>query len=223
MLRVVSQIFSEIVLILLYPFYSIFVRFIPKKELKGAHDGQAIVIVERWLSINIRHVYWKYYLEKKGFNVYLANFPLRHGSFHNSSEDLKRYIEKNNLFDIVLVGISSGALTSLVYLQEHGGWERVDRFISVGAPFEGTPMAAFLAYSYSGRELMPNSRFIKKIKQYKILHPEKIICMRAKVDEMVPKGSVLPGTKEITMNVVGHNNLHIQVRSTYKKIMEYAS
>jgi hypothetical protein len=83
-------------------------------------------------------------------------------------------------------------------------------------------MATFLSYAYSGRELLPNSSFIKKISQYKILNPDKIICIRAKLDEMVPNGSVLPGCREVVMNVVGHNNLHIQVRSTYRKIVELA-
>jgi pimeloyl-ACP methyl ester carboxylesterase len=222
MLRFLSQVLTEIVLILFYPVFSIFVRFIPKWELKGHRNGATIVIVERWLSINIRHVYWKYYLERKGFNVYLANFPLRQGSFQSSAQDLEYYIEKNKLEDIVLVGISSGAITALVYLQEHDGWNRVSRFIAVGAPFKGTPMAAFLSYSYSGRELLPQSIFIKKVSKYRILNSEKIVCIRARVDEMVPSGSVLPHTRGVVMNVVGHNNLHIQVRATYRKIMELA-
>lgn len=222
MARVFHQIITEFFLMFLYPLFSILVHFVPKKALVGNKHGRTIVIVERWLSMNIKHVFWKYYLEKKGFDVHLVNLPLRKGSFDNSAHDLKRYIEKNSLDDVILIGISSGALSSLVYLQEYGGWDRVEKFISVGAPFRGTNMAAFLSYCYSGRELLPNSKFVKKISSYKILNPEKIVCIRAKLDEMVPKGSVLPGTKEVVMNVVGHNNLHIQVRSTYRKIMEYA-
>ena len=70
--------------------------------------------------------------------------------------------------------------------------------------------------------LLPVSPLIKKISKYTILNPEKIYCVRAKFDEMVPTGSVLPGTHKITLNVIGHNNLHIRVRATYRKIMEFA-
>ncbi len=216
------QILSEISLLVLDPVLSVLTMFVSQHELKGRGEGQKIVIVERWLSMNIRHVYWKHFLESMGYNAHLVNFPLREGSFEDSAQALSQYLEKHNLTNITLVGISSGALTSLVYLQEYNGWKRVDKFVPVGAPFRGTWMALVLFFSYSGRMLLPVSPLIKKISKYTILNPEKIYCVRAKFDEMVPTGSVLPGTHKITLNVIGHNNLHIRVRATYRKIMEFA-
>lgn len=172
--------------------------------------------------MNIRHVYWKYFLESKGYNAYLVNFPLRKGSFEDSAKELSQYLEKHNLRNVTLVGISSGALTSLVYLQEYDGWRRVDKFVSVGAPFKGTWLALILSFVYSGRELLPVSPLIKRIANYTLSNTDKMYCVKAKFDEMVPFGSLLPGAHHAVMNIVGHNNLHIRVRATYRKIMEFA-
>ncbi len=221
MLNLLYQIASEIVLVCIYPITSISMQFVPQNELSGHGDGKTIVIVERWLSINFMHLYWKYYLEKKGFRVYLINFPLWYKDFNNSAERLSKYLIRHNLSNITIVGISSGALTSLLYLQEHNGWERVNRLISVGTPFKGTWSALFLFFLFSGRELLPNSPFMQKVASFNIYNRDRIICIRAKFDEMVPTGSILPGAKRITIKAFGHNNLHIRVRQTYRKIIEF--
>lgn len=220
MLRIFYLILSEISLIILDPVLSFISYFVPQRELRGHGDGSKIVIVERWFSMNIRHLYWKYFLERQGYNAHLVNFPIRNGSFEESATELSRYLEHHNLSNITLVGISSGALTSLIYLQEHDGWSRVDKFISVGAPFKGTWIALLVAFLHSGRELLPLSPLMKRISLYKILHPENIYCIRARFDEMVPVGSMLPGAHKILLEVIGHNNLHIRIRMTYKKIIE---
>lgn len=220
MLRYLSQIVSEILLICFYPILSFVMLFVPPWELRGHGNGKTIVIVERWLSINLRHLYWKYYLERKGYNVYLANFPLRLGDFHESAQHLDAYLERNELDNVTLVGISSGALTSFLYLHYYDGWSRVNKFISIGAPFKGTWLAIFLVWLGSGRELLPNSRLIEEIQNITLENLDRVFCLKAKFDEMVPTGSVLKGAHKITLPVIGHNNLHLQIRTTYRKIAE---
>jgi len=222
MLSVLSQIVSELALIFLYPVLSLAAQFVPKWDLHGNGDGQTIIIVERWLSINLRHLYWKYYLERKGYSVFLANFPIYKGGFQESALHLEKYIQRHNLTDITIVGISSGALTSLIYLQSHNGWERVSKFISVGAPFQGTWAALILVWCESGRELLPMSKFLQHFLNLQFKNLNRIYCIKAKFDEMVPFGSVLPGAHKIVLKVVGHNNLHLRVRATYRKIAEIA-
>ncbi len=222
MLKLLSDLVSEVFLICIYPISGILVNFIPKSRFEGKKEGKTIVIVERWLTFNIKHLYWKYYLERKGFRVLIKNFPLQNGNFEKSAAQLKEYLEKHSCKDIVLVGISGGALTSLLYLQEHEGWRRVDKFIAIGAPFQGTWASFFVSFTHSGRELFPNSKLIQKIKNMNILHPERIFCIQAKYDEMVPGGSVLPKTHSVTLLTLGHNNLHLRIRATYRKIAEFA-
>lgn len=219
----IIHVLSEISLIFFYPISSIFAQVVNRKELEGKGDGKTIVIVERWLSKNVKHIYWKHYLEKRGFRVYLANFSLYKGSFEQSAVLLQKYLEKRNLNNIILVGISSGALTSLVYLQEHNGWERVDKFVSIGAPFKGTWTALTLTLFYSGRQLLPRSPFIKKIKKYEVKNLDRIYCFRTTIDEMVPFGSVLKGSHEMRINAIGHNNLHLGMGRTYQRIAEIAN
>jgi pimeloyl-ACP methyl ester carboxylesterase len=222
MLSFLYQLSSEIGLILLYPVMYISLQFIPSNQLEGKGKGRKIVIVERWLSINLNHLYWKYYLEKKGFKVYLVNFPLWHKDFRESAKTLSGYMQNNNISNATIVGISSGAITGLLYLENHNGWERVNRFITIGAPFKGTWAALFLLVLYSGRELLPGSQLVKYLSTIKIHNQKNIYCFRARFDEMVPYGSVLSGASEIVMNIVGHNNLHIRIRYTYRKIAELA-
>lgn len=202
---------------------AIVIRFVPRSVFEGEGTGKTILIVERWFNLNIRHIYWKLYLEKRGFRVYIVNFSIWKGAFENSAVRLKKYMEKRDLNDVTLVGISSGAITSLLYLEEKEGWKRVSRFIAVGAPFHGTWIAIIISFLKSGRELLPKSRLIQKISALKLSNPNKIICIRAKFDEMVPTGAVLPNTKGITIKAFGHNNLHIRISGTYKKIIEIAN
>lgn len=222
MLKVLYQVFSEIVLIFFYPIFSVVMLFVPAWELRGYGKGTTIVIVERWMTINFRHLYWKYYLERKGYNVYLANFPIRLDDFHESAKHLDTFLERNELTNVTLVGISSGAITSFLYLHYYDGWSRVNKFIAIGAPFRGTWVALVLSWLKSGRELLPGSKLMQEMEQIKLEKIEKVYCITAKFDEMVPSGTVLPGSHKITLDVVGHNNLHLQIRNTYKKIIEIA-
>lgn len=201
---------------------AIVIRFVPRSVFDGKGNGRTILIVERWFNLNIRHIYWKLYLEKRGFRVYIVNFSMWKGTFENSAVKLQNYIEERGLSDVTLVGISSGAVTSLLYLEEKEGWKRVSRFIAVGAPFCGTWLAIVISFLISGRELLPKSRLIKKISKFQVSNPDKIICIRAKFDEMVPNGAVLPNTKAVTIKAFGHNNLHIRISQTYRKIIEFA-
>lgn len=221
-MKQILQIVSEILLIVFYPISALIAFFTPKEELEGKGDGKTIVIVERWIARNVKHIQWKSYLEKRGFKVYLVNLSLYKGSFANSSMELKGYLDKRDLNNVVLVGISSGALTSLVYLQEHNGWARVAKFITIGAPFKGTWAALTLAPFYSGRELLPDSKFIRKIQSFNVKNLDKIYCFRITFDEMVPFGSVLPGAHEMRINAVGHNNLHLGLGRTYERIADLA-
>lgn len=219
--KFIYDILLEVGLIILYPLLSVTLQIgLQKPQLKN--NGQVIVIVERWLSLNIRHIFWKRYLERRGFRVYLINLPLWKKDFSDSSKKLSDYIDQFGLSDIILVGISSGALSALLYLQERNGWNKVKKFISIGAPFKGTYAILFLSFLPSGRELLPGSKLVKKIQSYPTFDPRKTICIKAKFDEMVPSGSILNGAKKITLNIFGHNNLHLHNKKTYKIIIENA-
>jgi pimeloyl-ACP methyl ester carboxylesterase len=211
------------VLVALFTFLDFFGLIFPLSRLNPDPTKQsAILIVERWLSQNPAHFLMKKYLEKKGFKVYLVNFSLFEGDFMASSQSLANFIEKNNLANITLVGISFGSITAYLYLQKYSGWEKVKQFIAIAPPFHGTPRANLFLYLKSGRQMKPNSQFIKNYLSEKVLNPDKIVCIRALQDEMVPtKSSLLDGVKVEIVRVYGHNNLHTMSKRTFSLISSY--
>lgn len=218
-MRILFQIILELWHILTYPFSFIISLFLPRK-----HDtNTTILIVERWFTKNAYHKQWKAYLEKKGFDVHAINFPIYRGSFDDSAKELKEYIDENDFTDVVLVGISAGGITSLLYLEDYSGWKKIRKFISVGTPFYGSPMTFFASFTKSGRELLPISGFIQNIRERKIKNLDKIVCIQAKHDEMVPmESSALSEAKKIVLDVAGHNNLHLASQETYETIVGLA-
>lgn len=218
MTRLISDILKEIVLVCIYPILSTPLRLNSKKP-KFDRNKKTIVIVERWISLNVRHLYWRRYLQKNGYNVYLINFPIWKKDFLDSSGMLDRYLKSNRLEKVTLVGISSGAVVCLLYLQELNGWKRVNNFVAIGAPFEGTWLMLLLSFVKSARELLPGSSLTKRINSYKLKNTDRILCIKAKFDEMVPGGSVLKNTGKVVIDIFGHNNLHLEHKATYKWIL----
>lgn len=223
-LRIIFQLFLESILFVSYPLLGL-LNFVVKDKISHSKvsGGKTIIIVERWLHKNWFHVLWKRYLERRGFQVYLIFHPLGKGTFTQSAAKLSRFIEKNDLKDVTLVGVSSGGLTCIVYLQQMNGWNRVTNFISVGVPFKGTRMALALIRNESCRELLPWNSFIRDLSSQELHHKEKIVCIISKFDELIPrKSGYLSGTHKKVINVYGHNYLHLLCEQTYSTIATYA-
>lgn len=210
----------EILLVLLFPVFDVIGLIFPLSRLNPEPTKDSVIlIVERWLSQNPAHFLMKLYLEKRGFKVYLVNFSLFQGDFMDSSRSLAKFIEKNNLENITLVGISFGSITSYLYLQRFSGWEKVKRFIAIAPPFQGTSRANLFLFLRSGRQMRPGSQFIKNYLSEKVINPDKILCIRALRDEMVPtKNSLLEGINVEIVRVYGHNNLHILSKKAFSLI-----
>lgn len=192
---------------------------LPNAPAKEPQYQTPIIMVERWLSRNPLHFFMKKFLEKKGFIVYSINFPLLKGTFSESAEQLKLFIEEKKLSDIVLVGISNGGLTCHEYLTHYNGWEKTTKFISVGTPFQGARFGFLLFLTIARKELSPKSPYIRSLLKKPTCHTDKIYCLGAKYDEMVGHhNSFLPGAKHITIDVAGHNLLHTLWIPTLEKI-----
>ena len=82
------------------------------------------------------------------------------------AESLKEGIDREFGPDerFAMVGFSMGGLVSRYYLQNLGGAERCDAFITVSSPHHGTNMA----YAYPGkgaRQMRPGSPFLKNLEE----------------------------------------------------------
>jgi pimeloyl-ACP methyl ester carboxylesterase len=170
------------------------------------------------------HWFWRWYLERRGIPAAVLYIPLRDVSLADSAEVLRRELDANDVRSVVLVGISTGGLTCLSYLQRFNGWERVDGFIPVAAPFLGAQSAILLSFIRNMRALLPNGPFITTTARENMTHLNRILCLSAAFDELVPRASsLLPGAAHEVIEVVGHNNLHVTSRATYDRIAEWTN
>ncbi len=223
-LKIVIQVFLESTMMGIYLISGLVIKLLIRKNtIQYPSHGRTIVFVERWLNKNIIHQYWMIYLRKKGFSIHLISLSLFKDSFEKSAQELESYMRKNNLKDITLVGISSGGISCLEYLQNYSGWERVSRFISIGTPFKGTDIASLFFFFKPARELIPSSTFMTNLSKSPVTNLEHITCLVAKVDQLVPRSSgCLKGAQQKVVDVYGHNNLHLYSKETYDIVAKLA-
>lgn len=219
-MRFIFEFILEIFLLPTYVICGVLGLFI---KLKPAPGGKEIVFVHGWLTHNPLYIFFKKYLESEGFSVYMTDIGLMTTDFNKEAEKLKTYIDRNDLKNFVLVGVSGGALVSYLYLQKLGGWRKTNRFISIGGPFSGTPLA-FLGFPWnSGRQMIPGNNFLKQLRSELPINSGKIICVSAKYDELVPSdSSKLHGVNTEIIPVLGHVNLQAVSKETFKLVKRCA-
>lgn len=106
------------------------------------------------------------YLTQRGWDVHRINLTPNIGSARLDylATQVADYVE--NAFHpsqaIDLVGFSMGGLVTRYYLQRLGGIKRVERYISISAPNNGTLLAYGLPLSGIA-QMRPNSRFLRDL------------------------------------------------------------
>lgn len=108
------------------------------------------------------------YLTHLGWSVYTLNLTPNFGTLtlEELAQQLNQFIEQTFEPDqpIDLVGLSMGGLVSRYYVQRLGGINRVQRFITIASPHNGTLMA----YSLQGKgciQMRPSSPFLTALNQ----------------------------------------------------------
>ena len=219
-MRYFLYILIEIILLPISLIFGLLGYFI---KLKHAAEGQKIVFVHGWLTSNLPLLFFKRYLESRGFSVYMSNVGLLTTDLNKGSINLKEYIEKKKLKGFILVGFSAGAIVSYLYLQKFDGWKKTKRLICIGAPFKGSPLAYLAFFSRSARQMTTDSKFLKKLNQNLILNRENIVCISAKHDEIVPSySSKLKDVKHEEVPVLGHVVLQLASKETFAIVEESA-
>ena len=108
------------------------------------------------------------YLEREGWQVYALSMTPNNGDAPLSvlAEQVADFVEDrlghDRVFD--LVGFSMGGLVSRYYLQRLGGLARVERFVSVSTPHQGTALALFSRRLGVG-QMRPGSPFLRSLNQ----------------------------------------------------------
>ncbi len=120
---------------------------------------------------------------------------------------------------IAIVAFSMGGLVSRYYLQELGGAERCEQFITISSPHHGTKMA----YTYFGegaRQMRPGSQFLRDLEATEnILGEMPIISYRTPMDLIIrPTGSPIWERAENRSHVVAMHPLMLHTRTVLDDI-----
>lgn len=108
------------------------------------------------------------YLTDFGWEVHTMNLLPNDGSVSLTllAQQVKDYINQNFSANqkLDLIGFSMGGLVARYYVQRLGGIEKIQRFISISAPNNGTLLAHFLP-NIGITQMRPNSQFIQDLNQ----------------------------------------------------------
>lgn len=108
------------------------------------------------------------YLTNFGFQVHAINLIPNNGSadLADLAQQVKNYIDSN--FEaktkINLLGFSMGGIVTRYYLQRLNGIEKVDKYINISAPNNGT-ILSFLLPLKGILQMRPQSQFLKDLNQ----------------------------------------------------------
>ncbi len=106
------------------------------------------------------------YLTNLGWDVHRLSLKPNNGNGHleKLAQQVDNYV--NNNFEtkqpIDLVGFSMGGLVTRYYLQRLGGIEKVQRYINISAPNNGT-MTAYVLPNAGIKQMRPNSQFLQDL------------------------------------------------------------
>jgi len=222
---IVLDIVKEMFLILiLIPIILLGYIFPLTKINKNSSSNKQIVFVCGWFNNNLLYFFLKKHLEKQGYQVHMTNFGLLTGDITKYSQRLADFFDEQRLERTVLIGASLGGVIGLYFLQELNGWKKIDKFIGICSPFAGFPVARMFSFLKAGRQISPNSKFLKSLFSKKIMNEEKILCISSKYDNIVPKSSAtIMGARNEVLKIFGHTNLLAFSSQVYKLITDYLS
>ncbi len=109
------------------------------------------------------------------------------------AEKLERLCQRTGLRSFHIVGHSKGGLIAREYVQHLGGGPRVKSVVTLGTPHHGTPTAAVAvalmglgAISRSPWDLLPNSRFVSRLKADIFPADVPLVSVHSKHDVVCP-------------------------------------
>ncbi|MDR0534053.1 MAG: hypothetical protein LBH01_08865 [Verrucomicrobiales bacterium] len=103
------------------------------------------------------------------------------------AQQLANYVDSTLGLDAKfdLIGFSMGGLATRYYLQNLGGYRRVDRYISIAAPHHGTAMA-YLWPLAGAKQMRPGSGFLRDLDANReVLNQLKVTSIWTPLDLMI--------------------------------------
>ncbi|WP_373481232.1 esterase/lipase family protein [Geminocystis sp.] len=106
------------------------------------------------------------YFQKKGYKTYTIDLIPNLGTadLRDLAQQVKEYIDNQFTTEekIILLGFSMGGLVTRYYLQRLNGTEKVEKYINISAPNNGTNLAYFLPLK-GIKQMCPDSDFLRDL------------------------------------------------------------
>ncbi len=131
------------------------------------------------------------------------------------ADQLARYVDRNvpnQKFD--LVAFSMGGLVSRYYVQRLGGAKRVEHFVTMATPHNGTKLA-FLHPGAGVQQMRPRSAFLRDLeKDSHVLSRVKFTSLYTPLDTVIipAKSSAMPEARNIAMWATIHPSFLLERR-----------
>jgi len=158
------------------------------------------------------------YLRQQGWTVHSLDLIPNNGSvgLDRLAHQVACYIEQNFAPDqqIDLIGFSMGGIVSRYYVQRLGGIDRVQRFITISSPHNGT-WTAYFRPNLGGNQMQRNSAFLYDLNQdVAALAQINFTSIWTPMDLMIlpAVSSRLPVGREVILSVPSHPQMVTDAR-----------
>lgn len=150
------------------------------------------------------------YLKKLGWEVYSLNLVPNYGilGLDKLAEQVADYVNKtfppNQPLD--LIGFSMGGIVSRYYVQRLGGIDKVENFITISAPHNGT-LTGYALNLAAPIQMRPKSNFLENLNQdIALLDKTNFTSIWTPYDAMIlpPKSSQVSVGRDIKIDVFLH-------------------
>lgn len=194
--------FWYIILVMVYYYFTgIFFSLKPVKE----GNKRPIVLVTGFWG---RNLYWRRLrnrLVKEGHPVYPVNLRFQVGDIGGKSIKLAKYLEDNNIQDAFIIGHSMGGWIVLGLPEKSR--ERIKKLFTLSVSFQGSYICYIVPVFISSWQLMPGSKFTRKLKDnMKYFNIKNIYTIEDEIAIPV-ETSILGYGDEVCFNKFGHMNL----------------
>lgn len=187
--------------------------------------GQAVLLIHGIFDTD--DIFWQMsqYLKNLGWDVHSFNLSPNTGGIglDKLAEQVEDYVNKKFSPDqsFNLIGFSMGGIVGRYYVQRLGGIERVNTFITISSPHNGTWTAYPLALP-GILQMRPESDFLKDLNSdIGMLAKIHFVSMWTPLDLMImpPNSSHVNVGKELKFNVLRHD-LMVKDRMVIKAVEE---
>ena len=185
---------------------------------QAAPDRNPVLLIHG-IADSERNMLWlARYLRSAGWEVHTMNLTPNWGQA--GLEPLAAQIDTyargqfgRRKFD--LVGFSMGGLVSRYYVQRLGGWEHVERFVTLAAPHQGT-VTAHLIPNLGCRQMRPGSPFLRDLaSDTSQLGHVKFTSIYTPLDVVIlpARNSAMPEARNVRLPVAMHPLMVLDRRS----------